>query len=88
MPNASHASRDRGDSARQNEPLLSSIKAAGARLGGVSPSSVYGLIRSGQLRAVRLGGGRTMIVDSDLRSFVDRLVSDCPVTLGPPKPRA
>ncbi len=47
-------------------PLLHSINGAAARLGEVSESTVWRLIRSGKLRAVKVLG-RTLVPESELQ---------------------
>ena len=50
----------------QHHPLLHSIGAAAARLGELSESTIWRLIRSGKLRPVKILG-RTLIPESELR---------------------
>jgi excisionase family DNA binding protein len=52
-------------------PLGRSINAAALRA-GVGRSTVYGAINSGALRA-RKAGRRTLILDTDLKSWLDSL---------------
>jgi excisionase family DNA binding protein len=52
-------------------PLLNGVITAAGRL-GISKESVYLLIKSGQLRSVRIGS-RMLIPEDELRRYVDRL---------------
>ena len=53
------------------EPLLVSVVEAAQRL-GVGRTSLYGLLSSGELSAVRVGR-RRLIAVADLVSYVDRI---------------
>jgi excisionase family DNA binding protein len=52
-------------------PLLNGVITAASRL-GISKEKVYLLIKSGQIRSVRLGT-RTLIPEDELHRFVARL---------------
>jgi excisionase family DNA binding protein len=53
--------------------LLHNIEDAAQRV-GVGRTTIYSLIRSGDLRTVSIGR-RRLVAEADLRSFVDRLRS-------------
>ncbi|SEL39901.1 DNA binding domain-containing protein, excisionase family [Bosea lupini] len=56
-----------------NQPLgnLNTIEQARARLGGIGNTTVYDWIKTGRLRAIKLGA-RTFITDAE----IDRLLAD------------
>ena len=54
----------------ESKLLLSVVEAAPVI--GVGRSTVFSLIKSGKLRAVKIGG-RTLIRPDDLRAFVDSI---------------
>lgn len=54
--------------------LLRSIPDACAQL-GIRRTTLYGLVKAGQLRSVRIGA-RALIPDSELQSYVQRLLAD------------
>lgn len=56
-----------------NEPLgnLNTIAQARARLGGIGNTTIYDWIKTGQLRAIKLGA-RTFIADAE----IDRLLAE------------
>ncbi len=56
------------------DALLMNVTDAARKL-GLGRSITYELIRAGQLRSVKIGGARRVLV-SDLADFVSRLESD------------
>ena len=56
----------------QGDRVLLSIDQARHQLGGISRTTVYELINSGDLERVKLGG-RAFIVSESLSKLVDRL---------------
>jgi prophage regulatory protein len=65
------------------EPILVSTKTAAAML-GISRVTLYKLLNSGAVRAVK-SGGRTLIPAQALRDYADALPSFVPPTLGEEK---
>jgi hypothetical protein len=51
-------------------PLVHTIPAACARLGGISRSTIYNMIKMGRVRTIEIGG-RTMITDQECQRVVD-----------------
>ena len=61
----------------QQQPLLHSIGAAANRLGEVSVSMIWRLIRSGELQPLRMGG-RTFIPETELVRFIEnKMAAQC-----------
>lgn len=56
--------------AKEHPILACSINAAIYRL-GISRTTLYSLIRKGEIRTFRIGG-RTLIAEAELRGFVEK----------------
>ena len=56
-------------------PLLHTISGVQERLGGISRTSVYRLLGSGDLRSVHIGK-RRLITEDELRRYVATLTAD------------
>jgi hypothetical protein len=52
---------------------LVTVKEARARLGGIAQSTMYGLLRSGDIESVRFATRRRMIPVASLNAYIDRL---------------
>jgi excisionase family DNA binding protein len=63
---------EKHSAAHQGDRVLLSIDQARHQLGGISRTTVYELINSGDLERVKLGG-RAFIVSESLSKLVDRL---------------
>jgi len=50
-------------------PLVHTIPAACARLGGISRSTIYNMIKAGRVRTIEIGG-RTMVTDVECQRVV------------------
>jgi len=50
---------------------LLNVKETARYLGGIHPSTVYEMVKSGELTPVRVGQGRTMFDRLDLDSYID-----------------
>jgi excisionase family DNA binding protein len=60
-----------------DEEKLYSVKGAAVFLGGISTWTVHAWLAKGKLRRTKIGS-RTMIRESDLKSFIDRCNPDSP----------
>ena len=54
---------------------LLSLPDVQARLGGIGRTSLFGLLRTGELQSVRIGR-RTMVPESEVHAFIDRKVAE------------
>jgi excisionase family DNA binding protein len=59
------------DQSAASAPLVHTIKNTQARLGGASHSTIYRMIKSGQLEAIKIGD-RTYILDKSITALIDR----------------
>lgn len=53
-----------------DRPLLMSVPKAAEML-GIAPSTLYGLLRAGELRSVVVGESRRMIAVAELHRYID-----------------
>lgn len=58
-----------------SEQLLVPIPAVQARLGGISRTTVWELVKSGHIKQVRIGS-RAFITAQSITDYVDRLAAD------------
>lgn len=51
-------------------PLAHEIRQAGERLGGLGKTTMFALIKAGELRSIKIGA-RTLIPESELQRFIN-----------------
>ena len=61
-----------GDPAASNTSNAYTVESAGQRLGGIGRTTIYSLIGSGKLVAVKLGS-RTLITAASIQALLDSL---------------